>query len=50
LGARPPAMGPWFAKRFRIAEQKSFQFCGELFNAFNQVNLKPPASPREAGW
>jgi hypothetical protein len=35
-----------FAKRFFIAEQRYFQFRGELFNAFNQVNMKPPASQR----
>ncbi|HXA48834.1 MAG TPA: hypothetical protein VNV86_00950, partial [Candidatus Acidoferrum sp.] len=42
-----PGLQQWdlgFAKRFRVAEQKSFQFRGELFNVFNQVNLKPPAS------
>jgi hypothetical protein len=42
-----PGLQQWdlgFAKRFIITEQRYFQFRGELFNAFNQVNLKPPAS------
>ena len=42
-----PHLQQWdlgFAKRFAIAEKRYFQFRGELFNAFNQVNLKPPAS------
>jgi hypothetical protein len=32
------------AKRFAVSEQRYFQFRGELFNAFNQVNLNPPAA------
>lgn len=42
-----PGLQQWdlgFAKRFALDEQRFFQFRGELFNAFNQVNLKPPAS------
>ena len=42
-----PGLQQWdigLAKRFPIGEQRYFQFRGELFNAFNQVNLKPPAS------
>jgi hypothetical protein len=42
-----PGLQQWdlgFAKRFAWTEQRYFQFRGELFNAFNQVNLKPPAS------
>jgi hypothetical protein len=35
-----------FAKRFSIAEQRYFQFRRELFNAFNQLNLKPPGPGR----
>ncbi len=42
-----PGLQQWdlgFAKRFTVSEQRYFQFRGELFNAFNQVNLKMPAS------
>jgi len=42
-----PGLRNWdlgFAKNFSIAERRYFQFRGELFNAFNNVNLSPPAS------
>ena len=42
-----PGLQQWdlgFAKRFNVSEQKYFQFRGELFNAFNQVNFNPPLS------
>jgi hypothetical protein len=42
-----PGMQQWdlgFAKRFTLSERRYFQFRGELFNAFNQVNLKMPAA------
>jgi hypothetical protein len=42
-----PGLQQWdlgFAKRFTVSERRYFQFRGELFNAFNQVNLKMPAS------
>jgi hypothetical protein len=42
-----PGLQQWdlgVAKRIPLTEQRYFQFRGELFNAFNQVNLKPPAS------
>jgi hypothetical protein len=42
-----PGLQQWdlgFAKRFSLSEQKYFQFRGELFNAFNQVNFNPPLS------
>jgi hypothetical protein len=42
-----PGLQQWdlgFAKRFALNEQRYFQFRGELFNAFNQVNLKMPAA------
>jgi Carboxypeptidase regulatory-like domain/TonB-dependent Receptor Plug Domain len=42
-----PGLQQWdlgFAKRFVVAEQRYFQFRGELFNAFNQVNYQPPIS------
>ena len=42
-----PGLQQWdlgFAKRFHLAEQRYFQFRGELFNAFNQVNFEPPLS------
>ena len=42
-----PGLQQWdlgFAKRFSVAEGRYFQFRGELFNAFNQVNFEPPLS------
>ena len=42
-----PGLQQWdlgVAKRFAFTEQRYFQFRGELFNAFNQVSYKPPAS------
>jgi Carboxypeptidase regulatory-like domain/TonB dependent receptor/TonB-dependent Receptor Plug Domain len=42
-----PGLQQWdlsFAKRFLLTEQRFFQFRGELFNAFNHVNLSPPQS------
>jgi hypothetical protein len=42
-----PHLQQWdlgFAKRLAVAERRYFQFRGELFNAFNQVSYKPPAS------
>ena len=42
-----PGLQQWdlgFAKQFHLTEQRYFQFRGELFNAFNQVNLNPPNS------
>jgi hypothetical protein len=32
------------AKRLSVGERRYFQFRGELFNAFNQVDFAPPAS------
>jgi hypothetical protein len=40
-----PGLQQWdlgLAKRFTVSEQRYFQFRGEAFNTFNQVNLKPP--------
>jgi hypothetical protein len=42
-----PGVQQWdlgFAKRFSLSEQRYFQFRGELFNAFNNVNYQPPIS------
>jgi hypothetical protein len=42
-----PGLQQWdigVAKRFALTEQRYFQFRGELFNAFNQVNYKMPAA------
>jgi hypothetical protein len=42
-----PGLQQWdlgFAKRFSLSEQRYFQFRGEMFNAFNQVNFNPPLS------
>jgi hypothetical protein len=42
-----PGLQTWdlgFGKNFALSEQRYFQFRGELFNAFNQVNLNPPTS------
>jgi hypothetical protein len=42
-----PGLQTWdlgFAKRFSVSEQRYFQFRGELFNAFNHVNLNPPTA------
>jgi hypothetical protein len=42
-----PGLQEWdlsFAKRFAVSEQRYFQFRGELFNAFNHVDFKPPQS------
>jgi len=42
-----PGLQQWdlgVAKRFAFTERRYFQFRGELFNVFNQVNYKPPAS------
>jgi hypothetical protein len=42
-----PGLQQWdlgFVKRFSMAERRYFQFRGELFNAFNQVNFAPPIS------
>jgi hypothetical protein len=33
-----------FAKKFFLSEVRYFQFRGETFNTFNQVNYAPPAS------
>jgi hypothetical protein len=33
-----------FAKSFSLSERRYFQFRGELFNAFNNVNYAPPIS------
>jgi len=49
-----PGLQQWdlgFAKRFLVSEQRYFQFRGELFNAFNQVNFQPPiATAGSAGF
>jgi hypothetical protein len=40
-----PGLQQWdlgIAKRFAIAEQRYFQFRGEMFNTFNHVNYQPP--------
>jgi Carboxypeptidase regulatory-like domain/TonB-dependent Receptor Plug Domain len=42
-----PGLQQWdlgVAKRFTLTEQRYFQFRGELFNTFNQVNFAPPLS------
>ena len=42
-----PGLQQWdlgVAKKFTLTERRYFQFRGELFNAFNQVNYAPPAS------
>jgi Carboxypeptidase regulatory-like domain/TonB-dependent Receptor Plug Domain/TonB dependent receptor len=42
-----PGLQQWdlgAAKRFAINEQRYFQFRGEMFNTFNQVNFEPPVS------
>ena len=42
-----PGLQQWdlgFAKQFALTERRYFQFRGELFNAFNQVNFQPPNS------
>jgi hypothetical protein len=42
-----PGVRQWdlgFAKRFSFSERRYFQFRGELFNAFNNVNYAPPIS------
>ena len=42
-----PGLQQWdlgVAKKFAFTERRYFQFRGELFNAFNQVNYEPPAS------
>jgi hypothetical protein len=42
-----PGVQQWdlgFAKRFSFNERRYFQFRGELFNAFNNVNYAPPIS------
>jgi hypothetical protein len=44
-GASGPSLQQWdlgFVTRFSLAERRYFQFRGELFNAFNQVNFVPP--------
>lgn len=47
-----PSLSNWdftFAKFFAATERVRFQFRGELFNAFNQVNLNFPNSSASAG-
>jgi hypothetical protein len=42
-----PGIQQWdlgFAKNFSLSERRYFQFRGELFNAFNNVNYAPPIS------
>jgi hypothetical protein len=42
-----PGVRQWdlgFAKNFHLSERRYFQFRGELFNAFNNVNYAPPVS------
>jgi hypothetical protein len=42
-----PGLQQWdlgVARKFTLTERRYFQFRGELFNAFNQVNYAPPAS------
>jgi hypothetical protein len=42
-----PGLQQWdlgFAKRFAFSERRYFQFRGELFNTFNNVNYEPPIS------
>jgi hypothetical protein len=42
-----PHLEQWdlgFAKKLAVAEQRYFQFRGEMFNTFNQVNFEPPVS------
>jgi hypothetical protein len=42
-----PGVRQWdlgFAKSFSLSERRYFQFRGELFNAFNNVNYAPPIS------
>jgi hypothetical protein len=42
-----PGVQQWdvgFAKNFSFSERRYFQFRGELFNAFNNVNFAPPIS------
>ena len=42
-----PGIQQWdlgFAKNFALSERRYFQFRGELFNAFNNVNYAPPIS------
>ena len=42
-----PGMQQWdlgVARKFALTERRYFQFRGELFNAFNQVNYAPPLS------
>jgi hypothetical protein len=42
-----PGMQQWdlgFSKNLSISDQRYFQFRGELFNSFNNVNYAPPAS------
>ena len=42
-----PGIRQWdlgFAKNFALSERRYFQFRGELFNAFNNVNYAPPIS------
>ena len=47
-----PQMQNWdftFGKFFNVTERVRVQFRGELFNAFNQVNLNPPNSNASGG-
>jgi hypothetical protein len=42
-----PGVKNWdlgFAKKFHLSEVRYFQFRGEMFNAFNNVNYAPPIS------
>ncbi len=42
-----PGLRQWdlgFAKKFSLTERRYFQFRGELFNAFNNVDYEPPLS------
>ena len=47
-----PGLQQWdlsFDKNFVLSESRYFQFRGELFNAFNQVNYEPPGSSVTTG-
>jgi len=40
-----PGLQQWdlgFAKKFALTERRYFQFRGEMFNTFNNVNYEPP--------
>lgn len=47
-----PRLANWdltFTKNFRLSESRYFQFRGELFNAFNSVNLNQPNNNASGG-